>query len=79
MNKIERERSSEFLMKRFVEKDITQQYLSELSGVNAHSIHNYIYGKCFPNRDMVTELGKVLGFTFEEFSNYVFDYDWRNL
>jgi plasmid maintenance system antidote protein VapI len=70
MNKEERMYSSEFLMKKFKEKDITQTYLSELSGVPRHSVRNYLYGLTFPSHDAIVKLGEVLGFTWDEFINY---------
>lgn len=71
MNKEERKLSSEFLMRKFKEKDITQQYLSQLSGVPYYSVNKYLHGRTFPNHDNVYKIGKILGFTCSDFFNYV--------
>lgn len=59
------------LNEKFKEKDITQKYLSDLSGVPASRIYNYLHARVFPRGDDIEKIAEVLDTT----SDYLFGFD----
>lgn len=62
----DREIFSKKLRAKFEEKDITQQYLSELSGVPTWCINNYLHGRTLPTGGKLEKLAEALDTTVEE-------------
>lgn len=76
-DKNDRRRASEFLMKYFKEKDITQKYLSDLTGIPYYNIQHYLHGEVFPSYEATLKMGEILGFTVEEFDEYAYEIEPR--
>lgn len=65
-----REPFSKNLMIKFLEKDITQKKLSDLTGIPSHRIYTYLHGEVMPKKDYIDKIAKVLDTTFDDLINF---------
>lgn len=70
MNKDFRESFSKILMTKFLEKNITQKRLSDLTGISQSNIYNYLHGLCMPKRDAIDKMAEVLDTNFDELMDF---------